>query len=372
MLVAVTLSAAALATPARAVTYAPVDQPGPALDVPRAELAQALRCTGDLAGATVEPVLLIPGTTVTPQEFAWNYEPALDALRRPYCAVTLPGHAMADIQVSAEYVVYAIRAMHSRTGRPIALLGHSQGGMIGRWALRFWPDLRRDVDDVIGMAPSNHGTIDANGMCSMPGGCAAAIWQQRSDAAFIAALNSRQETFPGISYTVIYTHTDEVVYPNTSDSGSSSLHGGGGQIANVAIQSICPADVNEHLGIGTYDPVAYALALDALTHPGPADPARIARGVCAQQLMPGVNRVTFATDYGDTLAMVADTLATYPHASAEPSLRCYVTASCVTGHRSSHRRPSHRSARSSHRRRRSGSSSGSRGRARGRRAAGTG
>ena len=45
-------------------------------------------------------------------------------------------------------------------------------------------------------------------------------------------------------------------------------------ITNIATQAVCPGDAYEHLTIGTIDPVAYALAVDALTHPGPADPAR--------------------------------------------------------------------------------------------------
>jgi triacylglycerol esterase/lipase EstA (alpha/beta hydrolase family) len=57
-----------------------------------------------------------------------------------------------------EHLVHAIRTVHRHTGKKIAMLGHSQGGMNPRWALRFWPGTRRMVDDLIGMAPSNHGT----------------------------------------------------------------------------------------------------------------------------------------------------------------------------------------------------------------------
>jgi hypothetical protein len=119
-----------------------------------------------------------------------------------------------------------------------------------------------------------------------------------------------------------------VVTPNLDDTGSSSLHTGDGQIRNVAIQQICPLDVNEHLGVGTYDPVAWALAVDAITHDGPADPARIAASVCTQLLMPGVNPATFATDEASFAAAVATAVAAAPQIPAEPPLACYVTASC--------------------------------------------
>jgi hypothetical protein len=228
---------------------------------------------------------------------------------------------MDDVQRAAEHVVNAIRTMNQRAGRQISVVGHSQGGMIPRWALRFWPDTRAMVDDVIGLAPSNHGTDTAPLTC-IPD-CAPAVWQQSSGSEFIQALNSAQETFAGISYTQIYTKTDPVVTPNLDDTGSSSLHTGDGAITNVAIQDVCP-DPSEHLGIGTVSNTAYQLALDALSNPGPADPARIdTASVCTQPLMPGVNPVTVATDMAAAGADLAQMIATYPHVPLEPPLRCY-------------------------------------------------
>ena len=311
---------------AAAVITAPVDQPGPALSVPAATLATSLSCHGRLAHAPRRPILLVPGTTLTPAEFSWNWERALSARHWPFCTVTLPGAGMADIQTAGEYVVHAIRTMYARAGERIDIVGHSQGGMVPRWALRFWPDTRKMVDDLVGLSPSNHGTLDAGPICAI--GCAPSIWQQRSNAAFIAALNSRQETFPGISYTSIYTDTDEVVVPNVGPSASSALHGGGGAITNVAIQSVCPTDVTEHIGIGTYDDTAWAIALDALTHPGPADPSRVSSSVCTDPLMPGVDPLRFPGDQAGLFGDVATTLAGYPHVSAEPPLACYVSGSC--------------------------------------------
>jgi hypothetical protein len=319
----IVLAAVAPAT-ARA-DFAPVDRQGPPLSVPQAALDASLTCTGNLAGATRAPVLLVPATGVNPHaNYSWNWEPALSALGIPWCTVELPGNSMGDIQVAGEYIVHAIREMHAEAGRKIAIIGHSQGGMVPRWAFRFWPDTRAMVDDEIGLAGSNHGTIAAIPICRP--GCSPAFQQQRSDSEFTKALNSGQETFPGISYTEVYTHTDWVVVPNLDSSGSSSLHGGGGEITNVAVQDICPLDVNEHLLVGTIDPVAYALAIDALNHPGPADPSRIAPGVCFQGLMPGINRLTFATDLASAAAVLGTTIAAYPHVSSEPALACYVFA----------------------------------------------
>ncbi len=83
----------------------------------------------------------VPGTGATPKDnFSWNYEPALSARHIPWCAVSLPDAGNNDIQVAGQYLVYSIRTMYARAGRPIGIIGHSQGGMAPRWALRFWPD----------------------------------------------------------------------------------------------------------------------------------------------------------------------------------------------------------------------------------------
>src|SRR5207249_4001780 len=98
-----------------------------------------------------------------------------------------------------------------------------------------------------------------------------------------------QETFHGISYTQVYSHFDEIDMPNDSDRGTAALHTGDGAISNVALQEVCPADTSEHIATGTTDAVAYALAVDALTHRGPADPRRLDPSVCSRTVMPGVS-----------------------------------------------------------------------------------
>lgn len=320
----------ALALPgSAAAAFAPPSQPGPKLDVPRKQLRAAMKCAPSSRAKRRKTILLIPGTTLNPDvEYSWSWIPALNDLGRRFCTVELPGDAMGDVQTAAEYVVSAVRRIHHRSHARVQILGHSQGGMISRWALRFWPGLRKKVDDVVGLAPSNHGTVDSEAVCALPGGCAPSFWQQNANSHFIAALNSSRETFKGISYTSVYTHNDEVVVPNLDDSGSSALHGGGGRITNVAIQDVCPADGSEHLAIGTADNTAYALAVDALSHPGPADPARIDPSVCAQPFMPGVNPATVAGSLAAEGIFIAQTIASYPKVAAEPPLRCYVTASC--------------------------------------------
>jgi pimeloyl-ACP methyl ester carboxylesterase len=341
---ALCLSIALLAIGAAAASadpYAPLDQPGPPLSVPRSALQASLYCEPGVRNAKVEPVLLNPATGVNPEEnFAWNYEPALDTLGIPWCAYTAPFDTLGNIETSGEYLVHAIRTEYALARRKIAIIGHSQGGMSMRWALRFWPDTRTMVDKVIGFDGSNHGTTSQPPGCADTG-CPPADWQQGADSAFIHALNSGAETFSGISYTEIYTYHDEVVLPNSGDTSStcsSCLFTGAGQIRNVAVQTICPNDPYEHILV-IADPVAYALALDALTHAGPADPARIPHSVCSQLFMPGVTeaQVTAAlqpvlglpTLLSVALGPLAPATSGVTNVTAEPALACYAFATCT-------------------------------------------
>jgi triacylglycerol esterase/lipase EstA (alpha/beta hydrolase family) len=333
------IAAASASANARVAHYAPVDQPGPPLSVPRDRLSQSLRCTSNLVSAGRAPVLFATPTLVNPDEAFFGYERAFDAQGIPYCTLTIPDFTTEDIQVSAEYVVYGIRTIHSETRRRVDVLGWSQGGgPEPRWALRFWPDIRPMVAKLIDLEAPNHGTILLHTTCAAghclnalcPGHCSPAIWQQADNSAFTAALNSGQETFPGIAYTNVYSHTSQFVQPNLSDDGTTSLHGGGGAIANIATQSVCPLNVADHLAYW-YDPVGYALVMDALTHPGPADPARINRAVCLQLTMPYVNPLEIPT-YTAHLYNVIFLQRFYfvPQTASEPPLKCYVTASCAT------------------------------------------
>ncbi len=320
--------------PASAQTYPPVDTPGPALSVSQSQLDAALVCSADLTGVSPEPVLLVPGTTLTPQQnFSWNWIPALNALNWDWCTVELPGSAMADIQIAGEYVVNAIRAMSADYGGQIDVLGFSQGGMVPRWALRFWPDTRPLVDDLVGIAPSNHGTTTTGMLCAAVG-CAPALWQQNSPSEFLKALNSHQETFAGIDYTVVYTTLDDVVQPNANDTtGSSPLRPGDtASISNVAVQDVCTGmgvPYTNHLLVGTVSNPAYLLAKDALESAGPADPAGIDfSSACGLFPMPGVNITTGSADAAAMQSTSINTLNTYPKTAAEPAVACYAVSPC--------------------------------------------
>ncbi|RBY76912.1 lipase [Blastococcus sp. TF02-09] len=326
-LVAAAAAAMVVALPGAASAtdgFAPLDRPGPALSVPKAQLNAALSCNGPLTGLTKDPVLLVPGTTVTPEpNFSWNYERAFTAMGIRWCAVTLPFDATGDIQVAAEYVVHSLRTMNRKSGREVDVVGWSQGGMVPRWALRFWPDTRTTVDDVVGLSPSNHGTVLSDVTC---GDCNPAFHQQASQSQFLRALNSGAETFAGIDYTVAYTRLDEVVVPNAGPTPSSALRTGQGRIANIALQDVCPTNTAEHFAIGSFDAVGFAIVADALAHPGPAVRTRIPVTTCAQLYQPGVNPATFATDFAGLVTYAGNPAGNAPDVPEEPPLKPYVFA----------------------------------------------
>jgi hypothetical protein len=331
VVVAIALAGAASAQAASARPYAPLDRPGPRLHVPAAKLRASLSCQSGVRRRMFRaPILLVPGTNLDPESnFGWNYMRAFRRMHWPYCSLTLPHHTLGDVQVAGEYLVHALRSMARRSGRRADVLGYSQGGMLPRWALRFWPGTRRLVRRLVALDPSNHGTLDSEGLCQAS--CPPAYWQQASGARFIAALNSRSETFRRITYFVIYSQTDEVVFPNLDARGSSSLHGPG-RIANLAVQHACPGHVADHLAMGSYDPVAYRLVVGALAPPRGfwqvANDDRYPPEQCSEPFQPGVDQSTFAADYARFLAAIGTAAQESPEVPAEPPLRCYVFARC--------------------------------------------
>lgn len=310
----------------------PTPEPPPAptarpLETPDFNLAASLTCSPGVDNATRTPVLLVHGTALNARNaFSWNYIPQLNKINFPYCTVDLPQNGMGDVQVAAEHVVYAVREMARRSQQKVQIIGHSQGGMVPRWALRYWPDIRAQVDDLVSLSGSHHGTVLAHALC-VPS-CSPAIWQQRDSSAFLAALNKDFETLPEVDYTSIYTQLDEVVVPNIGPSASSRLRATGNNLVNVATQDVCPLNLADHLLVGTSDAVAYALAFDAITHDGPADPKRIARSVCTQLFMPGVDQLSFPFDFLNLGTGVAVQLLNAPKVGREPELKCYVTGGC--------------------------------------------
>jgi hypothetical protein len=102
-------------------------------------------------------------------------------------------------------------------------------------------------------------------------------------------------------------------------------------VLDVSTQSICPAQVVEHLDIPSSS-AAYAVAMAALGSPGslPDVGALDTAQICAWPLMPFVTPVSLALNELSLAAAIGPRAITGMRTS-EPALKCYVTASCGEG-----------------------------------------
>ena len=150
--------------------------------------------------------------------------------------------------------------------------------------------------------------------------CVPALWQLSIGSNLLKALNADDETPGDVSYTSVYSLTDDLAFPQLPQSVSAQGDGA----TNVAIQSVCPARVVDHFQ-ALADAVAYAVVVDAFTHPGPASSSRVNRSVCGQLFLPGVTLDSFAVHFATLYATLVPHLIglTYPPVTTEPPLRCY-------------------------------------------------
>lgn len=302
--------------------------PGPVLETPAYQLAAALSCwlpdSFDMAqGDQEDPVLLVHGTGGDSHVWTWNYLPALNAAGHRVCIVDLPTNSMGDIQTTSEFVVYAIRAMNEASKRKVAVIGHSQGGLQPRWALRWWPDIREKVSDYISLASTQHGTdvIDAGMLCAR--GCAPSIWQQRPGSRLLAALNEGAEAWGPADYTAIYSASDTTVVPATTAARLNTSDGA--RVSNVLLQEICPENTASHNGM-LIDGLVFAVVMDALTHDGPADPSRIDASACTQPVVPGLDPARAVSLLAQRVGPAGPRIASFPAVPEEPELRPYAQA----------------------------------------------
>jgi triacylglycerol lipase len=182
-----------------------------------------------------------------------------------YCvfALDLVNRGMAPMDQSADKLAAFIDEVRQRTGAAkVSLVGHSQGGMLGRYVARYRGKLGV-IDDIVGLAPSSHGTTNPLAPPLGGLGCPACA-EQAAGSPFMQKLNAGEEAPPPPSYTVISTKHDEVVTPYRSQ----ALEGA----TNVVLQDRCPEDITDHVGI-IYDPTALEWTINALDRAGPADPA---------------------------------------------------------------------------------------------------
>ena len=264
----------------------------PRLTEPRSRMADALVCYGPVGPGNPPPILFAPGTGSDGSQVFLLGGPAFTAMGRTLCAVSFPRRTTADLQVSVQYLVFAVRRLSRRAEGRVALAGVSQGGLLVRMALTYWPSLRSRVTDAVTAAATHHGSPgSAEGtLRCLRDGCPPALWQQAPGSKLLRALNTGRDETPGrTAYTTVRSATDEVVRPATGPAPTSALRGA----ANLLIQDICPGRATTHLGTAV-DSVTLAALADAVNHPGPAVVARLPADVCAHPFGTGLDEARTA------------------------------------------------------------------------------
>jgi triacylglycerol esterase/lipase EstA (alpha/beta hydrolase family) len=173
---------------------------------------------------------------------------------------------------AAQLGAFVDKVLAATGANQVDIVGHSQGGMMPRYYMRFDNGAAK-VHTLVGLAPSNHGTT-LDGLFTLashfPGSNAAladcpACAEQQAGSPFIVNLNAGGDTQSGVSYTVIESRNDEVVTPYTS------AFLAGSNVTNITLQRQCPLDQGEHLSMA-YDHIADADVLTALDPGHPQHP----------------------------------------------------------------------------------------------------
>ncbi|MET9217593.1 esterase/lipase family protein [Streptomyces sp. NPDC088197] len=230
------------------------------------------------------PVVLVHGTFGNGTDNWLAFAPYL--VQRGYCVYSfdygmLPGvpliGGLGPIADSAQQLSdFTDRVLAASGTSKVDIVGHSQGGMMPRYYLRFLGGAAK-VNALVALAPDNHGTT-LDGLTKLlpyfPGaadalhGITPGLADQVAGSPFQQHLNAGGDTVPGVHYTVISTIYDEVVTPYTTQALS------GPDVHNVVLQNLCPVDVSEHVAIGLTDRIAFHEAANAL------DPAHATPTTC--------------------------------------------------------------------------------------------
>lgn len=166
---------------------------------------------------------------------------------------------------AGELQAFVDKVLAATGATKVSIVGHSQGGMMPRYYLKYLGGEEK-VDDLVGIVPSNHGTTWTQLATLIPGFVCQACIDQLAGSPFLADLNAGDETPGPISYTTIVTAGDWIVTPYTSG------YLDGENTTNVRIQDLCPYNAVDHVN-APKDPAVIRVVLNALAHDGPASPS---------------------------------------------------------------------------------------------------
>jgi triacylglycerol esterase/lipase EstA (alpha/beta hydrolase family) len=236
------------------------------------------------------PIILINGTIATQGENWGVGAPVLanagyKVYTFNYGNITqdpnFPIQATDDIRQSGLQLAAEVDRVLAETGAPkVILIGHSQGG--GILPVYYINNLggADKVSQLIGIAPSNHGT-DADGLIGVldlpilgpilkatVNIFGQALLQQTLGSEFQQEVYGNGDTRPGVLYTTIASMNDEVVTPYTQQALN------GPNVTNIVLQDLYPGLPAGHLGV-VLSPQVWSVILDALASNPAANPLQI-------------------------------------------------------------------------------------------------
>jgi len=163
---------------------------------------------------------------------------------------------LGDIRDSAKTMqAFVDRVLASTGASKVDVVGHSQGGMMPNYYIKFLGGASK-VRTVVGLAPSNHGTtlsgiVTLGANLNLLGFANTLLWgfgvpglaQQEQGSSFQRNLFGGGDTVAGPRYVVIETRYDLIVTPYTNAFLS------GPNVTNILLQDQCPSDPVGHIGI---------------------------------------------------------------------------------------------------------------------------
>ncbi|KAF7596157.1 hypothetical protein BBP40_003056 [Aspergillus hancockii] len=283
---------------------------------------------------TTLPVLLVPGTAVPAgTAFYFNFGKLRTALpESDIFWVNIPRASLGDIQLNAEYVAYAVNYISALSSSKITVISWSQGALNIQWALKYWPSTRDIVEDFVAISPDFHGTIVTWLVCPILSMllCTPSIWQQGWDAEFIKVLRDGEGDSAYVPTTTVYSSFDRIVAPMSGENASALLLDSRGVgVSNNNLQTICAnkaaGGAYSHEGV-LYNPIAWALTVDAINHDGPGKPSRIdIEKICEQVLPPQLGLMDLLGTEAIVLVALAELIAYSPKTFGEPSIATYAS-----------------------------------------------
>ncbi|KAG0305211.1 hypothetical protein BGZ98_004469 [Dissophora globulifera] len=212
-----------------------------------------------LTAAHPRPVILVHATLLTVDSWS-DIAPPLIA--QGYCvfgltygkfgALTALG-GLAPIEQSAqELATFAGNVMDKLNATQVDIVGHSQGGILARYWMKYLGGNGK-VNKHVGISAITHGTtLDTlttlaktfnifNAAQPLFDAIAPSFFQMVAGSSFMDKLNAGGDTAPGVIHSNIGTKFDEVVTPFNSTFQSDA------GVTNVLLQDLCILSLNEHL-----------------------------------------------------------------------------------------------------------------------------